>query len=283
MKKILLLTTVLLLTGCQSAHIEAVSNEALFKINDETVYEKDVFDAMHLSNGSVQIVKSEAQKLMVNELIAEDAEYEAAVKSKLSEAKASLGDNFELFLSENGFETEQDYVDEIIKDIVKTDLALKKAMIEDYDALTKLRPRQVRVVELDESVSKEALDAAKSGTSLEEIAKSLARPGTLYDGKPMIVSENSSLNVAPLNELLNKEEPGLIETLVPASSGDFQYLLEVVSVDTEAIKDEVIETFSQDMKLSDQYLAKMFIENNFKLYDQILFDKFKNEYPDFIK
>src|SRR5690554_173756 len=136
MKKILLLAlTGFVLVGCSSAHLEAYSNEPLFTINGTTINEADVFNSMHLSQGSLQVVRIEAQKILLDKLVAEDSDFDTRISESLADIKESLGDNFELFLSENGFEDEADYVDQILKDSVKMDILLTKLMDDDYDSL----------------------------------------------------------------------------------------------------------------------------------------------------
>lgn len=284
MKKIFLIVlTGLLLVGCSSAHLESYSNEPLFTINGTTINEADVFNSMHLSAASLQVVRVEAQKILLNKLVEEDSDFDARISESLAEIKESLGDNYELFLSENGFENEADYVDQILKDSVKMDMLLTKMMNDDYESLKSFRPREVRIVEVDEKDAKAAYDLAKEGKDLEEVAKEYGKTASLYNGTPIIVSEKSSLNTEPLNALLNSTEPGLVDGAIPASSGTSHFILEVIELDADAIKDKAIESFIQDSSLTDSYIAKAFVDHGFKLHDQTLYDRFRENYPDYLK
>lgn len=284
MKKILLLAlTGFVLVGCSSAHLEAYSNEPLFTINGTTINEADVFNSMHLSQGSLQVVRIEAQKILLDKLVAEDSDFDTRISESLADIKESLGDNFELFLSENGFEDEADYVDQILKDSVKMDILLTKLMDDDYDSLKSFRPREVRIVEVDEADAKAAYDLAKAGTDLEAVSKEYGKTASLYNGTPIIVSEKSSLNTDPLNALLNSTETGLVDGAIPASSGTSHFILEVVELDADALKDKAIESFIQDSQLAESYIAKAFVDNGFKLHDQTLYDRFRENYPDYLK
>lgn len=284
MKKILLLLiTGLLLVGCSSAHLEAYSNEPLFTINGTTVTEEDVFNSMHLSAGSLQVVRVEAQKILLNQLVDEDDNFDTRVTEALDEIKESLGDNFDLFLSENGFEDEADYIEKILKDSIKMDTLLTSLMDEDYDSLKTFRPREVRIVEVEESNAKAAYDLAKEGTDLETVAEEYGKTASLYDGTPIIVSEKSSLNTDPLNALLNSTEIGLVDGAIPASSGSSHFILEVIELDADVLKDKAIESFIQDSQLAESYIAKAFVDHDFKLYDQTLYDRFRENYPDYLK
>lgn len=284
MKKILLsLTVLLLLVGCTSATIKPVSNESLFTINGKTITEADVFQSMHISATSIDLVKSEAEKALINVLVKDDARLNTKIEELIKTVKDALGDNFELFLSENGFANEQAYIDAIVKDTAKLDILLENVMADDYAALTKYRPRQVRIVETTKEDSDAALALAKTGVSLEAVHAEYGREGAVNDGSVVVVSELSTLNTAPLDILLNATENGLIDETVANSSSAVYYILEVVELDVEAVKDAAVAIFAQDSKLSESYLSKLFIEHKFKLYDQSLLDSFKTNYPDYIK
>lgn len=284
MKKILsILITLLVLAGCSSASLKPSHNEILFKINGKEIRESDVFASMHLSNNSFQIVRSEAQKILLNYLVEEDDDFNKQVQERLEEAKTTLGDNFDLFLKENGFENEEEYIDTIVKDIVRLDIALTQAMDDDYENIKSKRPRQVKIIEVEADSANKALELAKSGSSLEEVYEEYGVENTQYKGNVILVSENSNLDTAPLDKLLNATDNGLIKEVVTSSSTNAQYILEVVNIDADELKDEVIEEFINDSKLSEEYLAKLFSKHKFKLYDQHLYDAFKENLPEYIK
>lgn len=284
MKKILsILITLLVLAGCSSASLKPSHNEILFKINGKEIREDDVFESMHLSNNSFQIVRSEAQKILLNYLVDEDDDFNKQVQERLEEAKTTLGDNFDLFLKENGFENEEEYIDTIVKDIVRLDIALTQVMDDDYENIKSKRPRQVKIIEVEADSANKALELAKSGSSLEEVYEEYGVENTQYKGNVILVSENSNLDTAPLDKLLNATDNGLIKEVVTSSSTNAQYILEVVNIDADELKDEVIEEFINDSELSEQYLAKLFSKHKFKLYDQHLYDAFNENLPEYIK
>lgn len=284
MKKILsILITLLVLVGCSSASLKPSHNEILFKINGKEIREDDVFESMHLSNNSFQIVRSEAQKILLNYLVEEDDDFNKQVQERFEEAKTTLGDNFDLFLKENGFENEEEYIDTIVKDIVRLDIALTQAMDDDYENIKSKRPRQVKIIEVEADSANKALELAKSGSSLEEVYEEYGVENTQYKGNVILVSENSNLDTAPLDKLLNATDNGLIKEVVTSSSTNAQYILEVVNIDADELKDEVIEEFINDSELSEQYLAKLFSKHKFKLYDQHLYDAFNENLPEYIK
>ena len=156
-------------------------------------------------------------------------------------------------------------------------------MDDDYENIESKRPRQVKIIEVEADSANKALELAKSGSSLEEVYEEYGVENTQYKGNVILVSENSNLDTAPLDKLLNATDNGLIKEVVTSSSTNAQYILEVVNIDADELKDSVIEEFINDSELSEKYLAKLFSKHKFKLYDQHLYDAFKENLPEYIK
>ena len=287
MKKILsILLVAFVLAGCSSARIKAPSNEPLFKVKDRTVTESDVFEAIRLSNIGYQIVRSEAQKLLFNELIEEDEAFNKNLDAKLKEAKEIMGKNFELFLKENDYKNEDEYKDAILKDLVKQDMVLRNLITEDYEAIKAKRPREARIVEVDAANVNKALEMAKAEVSLTEIAKEVGSKNSKLVGETMILSDDTpstELNTNALNVALNAEKTGVIIENVENTEHTKSYIIEIVELDAEKIKDKVIDNLLTNQTVATEYLAKAFVKNNFKIYDQKLADTFRIAFPDFIK
>ena len=287
MKKILsILLVAFVLAGCSSARIKAPSNEPLFKVKDRTVTESDVFEAIRLSNIGYQIVRSEAQKLLFNELIEEDEAFNKNLDAKLKEAKEIMGKNFELFLKENDYKNEDEYKDAILKDLVKQDMVLRNLITEDYEAIKAKRPREARIVEVDAANVNKALEMAKAEVSLTEIAKEVGSKNSKLVGETMILSDDTpstELITNALNVALNAKKTGVIIENVENTEHTKSYIIEIVELDAEKIKDKVIDNLLTNQTVATEYLAKAFVKNNFKIYDQKLADTFRIAFPDFIK
>lgn len=279
----IILILLLVLVGCGQSKIEPVSNELLFIVNGKEIKEDDIFDSMRLSPGSVAIILKEAEKLLLQNIVEEDDVFDAKVKSTLQEAKDMMGDNFKLTLSQNGFETEEEYVDAIIKDIARLHIALSNAMNKDYENLKEKRPRKVRVLEVDATDGKKALELLKAKESFEDLDEEYGLESSYYHGEEILVSEITDMDTSILNELLNKEETGILDKVVSASKEGTAYIAEVTNIDADELQDEAIESFVMNTKLSQEYLGKIFTEHKFKIYDQDLYDAFLEEYPEYIK
>lgn len=283
MKKLVVLLLAFTLVGCSVPKVKAPSNDSLFKIKDRVVTEKDIYDVVVNSDVGFQLVRAEAQKILLSAIVEEDEAFTKEVSAKLKEAKSFMGENFELFLKTNGYATEQEYVDAIIKDIVRLEFAVKKAMQDDYETLKDLRPREARVLQVKKDQSAKALELAKAGMSLEEIAKELELKTTSMKGELMVVSDLSTLDTIALNKLLNATENGVILEALDNAAKTESYIVEVVNLKADEIKDKAVEHFILNEKLVNEYVAKLFVANNFKVYDQDLADRIRANYPGYLK
>lgn len=278
----IILILLLVLVGCTQNTVEPVTNELLFTINGKEIKEADIYDSMKLSPGSVAIIQKEAEKLLLRSIVEEDEAFDAEVKATLLEAKEIMGDNFELMLEQNDFESEEEYVEEIIKDLARLQIALRIAMEEDYENLKDRRPRKVRVLEVDVKQGKKVLELLKANESFEDLDEKYGLESSFYHGEEIFVSEVEDMDPAILERLLAQEEAGILDEVV-ASPNETAYVAEIVNIDADELKDEAIEAFVADQFLAQTYLGKFFVENNFKIYDQDLYDAFLEAYPEYIK
>lgn len=285
MKKLISsLLVLLILTGCSGqAQIKPATNELFFTINGKEIREQDTFEAMRLSQGSVTLVQQEAQKILLEKLVEEDEAFDKAVESTLKEAKELMGENFELTLKQNGFDSEEQYIEEVVKNVARVQIVITKAMSEDYTELAKKRPRKVRLLEVSQSDSKKVVELAKAGESLEDLSKEYALEKTDHKGQEILVSEISTVDTKILEKALAMTETGLVEEAVASKEGTSYYVAEVTELDTEVLKEEALEHFSQDNTLSKTYLGKVFKDNDFKIYDQDIYNGFIEQYPEYIK
>ncbi|NLW15781.1 MAG: hypothetical protein GX038_05975 [Erysipelothrix sp.] len=284
MKKILsILLLLFVLVGCSSKSIEPVTNELLFTVNGKEIKETDIFESMKLSRGSISIIHDEAQRLLLKSLVTEDEAFDKKVAETLAEAKELIGDNFELMLEKNGFESEEDYVEKVIKEIARLDIVLTNTMSEDFEALKVKRPRYVRIIEVSVADGNKVEELAKAGETLEDLAKEYGVKDSKFDGDKLLVSEVSDLDTQLLEAILKPTEVGLIEKGIAPSTQDVVYIAEVVDLDADNFKDAAIEHFVNNNKLANEYIGNLFVKHKFTLYDQTLFDMYKDEFPDHLK
>ena len=283
MKKISILLIVLLsLVACSSANVGPVSDEFVFSINGKEITQADLYKSMKLSQGSADIIREQAQRTLLKTLVEEDDAFDAKVQEILSDAKEMMGENFDTTIKQNGFDSEEAYVDAVIKDIARLNIALTEVISEDYESLKHTRPRTVKILEVKEDDSKKVLELLKAGESFEDVAKEYKVEMTQFTGEELLISEATPIDVKLLNPLLNEEETGLYKEVLQTDRGQF-VVAQILNMDADELKDEAVESFVNNNEISQEYLAKMFIDHKFKIHDQVLYDAFVERYENFIK
>ena len=284
MKKISLLFVLLLvLSACGNSSIAPVNKETLFTINGNKITEEDTFNSMKLSSGAIQVIEQEAQKILFASLVEEDDIFNKKVEDELNKVKELLGDNFDLLLKQNGFDSEEDYVNAIVKPGVKQEIALTKVMSEDYENLTKYAPRLVEIIEIEEDEAQKVLDLAKEGMSLKELKEEYGKEDSIYTGEEIFLSEKSTLYLDVLAPILVINDEGLQPELIKGKKDDVKYIVKITNLDTEAIKDQAIAEFVTNKDLTKTYLNELYVKNNFKVYDQDIYDSLKEANPGMFK
>lgn len=283
MKKILLFALALsVLTGCSNATIKPTTNEVLFTINGKTVYEGDLFETIRLSSAGYQIVKNKAQDIMLQSIVKEDDVFDKAVDDALKSIKDTMGENWELFLVTNGFETEQDYIDEILVYNVRVDLAVREEIRHDFDKIKATKPRKVQIIQVSETDAAKVLELAKAGDDFEALGKEYGLSTSSYKGQEVIINNTTSLEDTVLGALISVEEKGIISSVVKGSTTTANYVVNVVELDVEVLKEEIIETYAQDSTISTPYLNNLFVKHGFEVYDIDLYEKINENYPDIL-
>lgn len=283
MKKFSILLILLLsLVACSSNSVGPVSDEFLFSVDGNEITEGQLFKSMKLSSGSTEIIREKAQKTLLRSIVEEDEAFDAKVAEVLAEAKEMMGDNFETTIQQNGFDSEEEYIEEIIKDVARLHIGLTNAISEDYESLKYTRPRKVKLLEVAQEDSQKVLELLKAEEDFDEVAKKYRVESSQFTKDEILISEVTQIDVKILNPLLNEENTGLFEEIIETDQGQF-ILATITNVDADALKDEAVESFVLNNDMSQEYLAKMFIDYKFKIYDQGLHDSFTERYPDFIK
>ena len=178
--------------------------------------------------------------------------------------------------------SEGEYIEEIIKDVARLHIGLTNAISEDYESLKYTRPRKVKLLEVAQEDSQKVLELLKAEEDFDDVAKKYRDQSSQFTKDEILISEVTQIYAKILNPLLNEENTGLFEEIIETDQGQF-ILATITNVDADALKDEAVESFVLNNDMSQEYLAKMFIDYKFKIYDKGLHDSFTERYPDFIK
>lgn len=284
-KRLLVLcVATLVLVGCGSdARITSPRSEKLFTIEGSTVTEQDLFNVMTFNDAGA-VILSHAQQVVLDKLVPNDDAFKEAVQKQLEETKEGYGTLWETILNYYGFESDEEYAENVIAPSLQLNKALTNVMTEDFDNMVKdLYVRKAAVLEVSKEDAAAALKALDEGTSWADVAKEFVLDNSSYTGTATIYHKDSSTSVidtTALSYIISAKENGISEAIDIPNNSTSQYIINVIEVDTAAIKDEIIASFATDSTFQTKYISKLLRDNGFKVFDKDLYDAIIADYPD---
>ncbi|MDE8289434.1 peptidylprolyl isomerase [Erysipelothrix rhusiopathiae] len=281
MKKLLVsLLALLMLAGCSDARAMISTDEEIFSVGNEKVTSKRLFDVMKLSDGGMTVVKSAQNKITEN---VADEDVKAEADKRLEEIKEVFGDQLEERLKQSGYESVDAFMSQTVYPELKMTHLLKEKMVTDFEALTtENAPRKARILQLEnQEKADEALEKIKAGENFDDIAKDYKVTGSPYDGSAkvhLLKSVQYPQEVA--DALKNATEPTLSGVLSDASD-DSKYIVQIIEIDASRYQDETIEAFVGSKDIVNKYLAQLFVDNGFKIYDKDVYDAVAEKFPQY--
>lgn len=282
MKKLLVsLLALLMLAGCSDARAMISTDEEIFSVGSEKITSKRLFDVMKLSDGGMTVVKSAQNKITEN---VADADVKAEADKRLEEIKEVFGDQLEERLKQSGYESVDAFMAQTVYPELKMTHLLKEKMVADFEALTtENAPRKARILQLEnQEKADEALEKIKGGENFDDVAKDYKVTGSTYDGSAkvhLLKSVQYPQEVA--DALKNATEPTLSGVLSD-SSDDSKYIVQIIEIDANRYQDETIEAFVGSKDIVNQYLAQLFVDNGFKIYDKDVYDAVAEKFPQYL-
>ena len=281
MKKLMTVLVLFLLVGCSDAYANTSTNDVLFEVNGVGVTQQELFTAMKAAD-SGRLAIEEAQKILTQDITDEAIADEA--NESLARQKEDLGELFEVQLKAAGYSDENNYMERSIKPYVRLKTKLTSFLTEDYDDFAiSYKPRQLQILQVATRESgKEALEKLSAGTSFEEVAEEY-KEGTTYIGEDKIhLMNDTTIPTEVTNFVLESNEPtlsGLIET----ATGEVKFfIVKVINPDVTAIKDKAIEAGLDNSTLTQKYIAKMYKDAGFKVYDKTIYDILSKDFADYL-
>ncbi len=285
MKKLVaLLAVTLLLVGCSDARVQITSNETLLTVNGQTVTEQDLFNVMKLSDAGSTVI-SKASKILTKDV--KDASIDERVADQIKQVKEYfelLNQNFEDYLKSLGYETEQQYIDEQLYPQYALNFLVEQKIDADYATLaTEYKPIKLRILQTATIANaNSALERIKNGESFTDVAKDLAAEKATYVGETKVYSiKDTQFPTVVSTFVTTQTAPGL-STVLTTEGSEISYVVEIIETQTDRIKDEAIEMLLENSTLTQSYIAKLYKENGFKVYDRDILTSLQSNYADYL-
>lgn len=285
MKRILTLCVVgLLLVGCSDARVQVTTNETLLTVNGQKVTQQDLFNVMKSSDRGAAII-SHSSKALVKGV--SDPSIDQKVQEQLKQVKeyfTTLKQDFAEYLKTMDYESEQAYIDNELYPQYALNFLVEGKIKEDYAKIAEeYKPVKARILQT-ETIAKaqEALKRVKDGESFDVVGKDLAAEKATYVGETKVYSIKNTQFPAPVSTFITTQKaPGLSDVLTVEGT-EVSYIVEIIETQADRVKDEAVEGFLKDTTLTQSYVAKLFAENGFKVFDKDIHTIIEENFKDYL-
>lgn len=281
MKKLLAVMALFLLVGCSDAYANTSTNDVLFKVNDTEVKKNDLFAAMKAAD-SGRLAIEEGQAIITKDIT--DEEIMDDVNSKLAQQKEDLGDLFETQVKSLGFLDENDYVERSLKPYFRLQATIRKELANDYSEFaTNYQPKDVQILQLtSREKADEVLALLNDGTDFDAIDEDYLS-GTTYTGEQKIYMMNDTSIPAEVSNFILETNTAVRSEVIETETGEVKYfIVNVIEPDVTKIQDKAIDAALEDSELTQKYIAKMYKDAGFKVYDKTIYDILQSDFKDYL-
>lgn len=281
MKKLLLATcALLLLAGCGDAHAKIKSpNDVLVKVGKTSITKGNVYETMKTQAGSYHVISLSTKAILDAEVeVTEDMKKEA--NATLEQLRSSYGDGFATALSNNGYLSEEDFLNNSLL-LSKRLSALTDKYIKENaeDLLKQYSPKKIAYVSFsEEETAHLAQLAAKDGQSLQDVATAFKSENA---GNEQLVNTTTTID-AMIQSYIKTASTNDLSEVITGTDGKF-YIVKIVEADIEKFKEEAITSLSSIAELSSISEKSFYKKYNFSIFDRDTYNSIKAEYPQYLE
>ena len=282
MKKLIVsVLALVLLAGCTSGQAKLTDgSEVLISVNGQNVTKNQVFNVMLESNGANQVIGDALefiadQEIEVTEQMTQDAQ------SSIDMQKMIYGDNFEVMLKNAGYTSAEDYINKVLMPNLKIDALITKYINNNFETIaTTYKPRQIQVMTFkEEETAINALNAVLAGTDFVTVGtenKSSTDPSV----KVATIKSTYPLDV---KIFIEQSIDGTISEVMFDEDSSTYYIVKIISTDPNAFQDEAAKALLAIADIEEEALSYYLNQYDFQVYDEMLYNTIKANYPDYIK
>ena len=185
--------------------------------------------------------------------------------------------SFEDYAKQSGYESSQEYIDDVITDGVKQNLLLKKYIDENYDdLLDEYKVKYIKTITLDtESAALSIIDQVKNGSDFDTLMS--ANSGS---DNGMVTTDSSSIDKNIIDKLDKFKKDGIYNKVIKTSDSKYAVVY-VYNTDKTNLESEIKENLTSlsdiSTKMETHYLRKY----NFDVYEEALKDEIEETNEDY--
>lgn len=289
MKKqtLFLLSTALLLTGCQQVgtNIEK-ADQPIMTIGSITYTKGDEYSLLKHSSGAKMSVELIRQAIMDKEIKRTDEIKKEAEKQY--DQLAQNNPDIETQLQQAGYKDKTEYIDKVLIPSVQSNKLIDTYFIDAKEKIKKeYKPSLVKIIQCDdEKTAQKALDAYKDGVELDKIYEEYASPSATYTNQDTLITTSSTdLPTRLINTMAKQKKAGIANEIFKMEDNETAttaYVAILVNNNYDNILEQIKQNLSTDSTISTQAFAYFLEKYNFEVHDQFVFDYLKTNNPEYL-
>ena len=235
--------SLLILSGCSDATTSVENDDkVLITVGDEDITKGDIYTGL-VATGNITPVSEKMTEILVDKVVPVTEEIEKSAKETLASYKESYGDKWEETYKTSGYETEEDFYNNVVLLNTRVPLITDAYIKDNFTELAKrFKPRKAEIIEIaDIEKTEEALKAAKAkDADFTKIADTYGVT-TTYNGSEKVYNSHSGLADVLWTNISSVEKNGTIidKVLQDTTSGSY-YLVRVTNISPKKFEDEAI-------------------------------------------
>lgn len=283
---ILLAALLLICTGCSSADGHTnVSNpkEAVITVGSHDYTREAFYQGMIASNGDSMIIQKLVSMIYADKVNEDDSEVIQKAEDDANELLEIAGEYLSFYLYYYAGVSTIDQYKEVMVYYNKLDAIADLYIDEHFDELLAENPAKlVRAIEFyEKEEAEEALTQLKSGADFESVAET----GTTYFSTEAfaLTDKNTSDDTALVSAVKEAEGIGYLD-VISSSDESYYFVVEILDTDVNNFKDDYKDALINDAVVSEDVILPYYAkEGNFKIYDEDMYNSFKENYPAFFE
>ena len=279
MKKILLtLAVALILVGCTDARAKIKSSNPLLKVGKTTITGKDLYPYL-VENFGVDTVTTIVNRYLYEHVVTEKEDFTPKIEEMIEALKAIAGDSYYAMY---GLSSESAFISTMLQEY-QLEAVAKVYIADHYDDLCKdYLPAKLAILQFaDQKAATDALAEAKKGVALTDLAETYGAKTDKYDGSESIYSISSGLSSEVSSYALYATQPSIVDSPIAATDSYF-YIVQVISVDRSALKEEISDAFLMDESVYQEAILFYCREYKLTYYDKAILNLIYSNNPEYL-
>lgn len=270
-----------LLVGCSSSTSTTYSSKVsdgdktIITTDDVSIKKNDIYHSLLKQYGSSEILSLALTYIADQELTDKDA-IQTKIDEKVTSFTANLSTSLEEYAKQYGYETAQEYIDNVLTLGVKQTMLKEKYINDNYDDLIKeYKVKYLKVITLDtESAALSLIDKVKNGSDFDTLMNENSGSDV-----GLVTTKSTNVDSKIVSKLDKFTKDGIYSSVIKTSESKYAVVY-VYNTDKKDLKDDIVTALTAISDMSTK-MEKYYLDAyKFEVYEEALDKEIKDSYAD---